>query len=156
MRAGIVADPKEYRFCGYGAAAGGDKHALAGLQPVLKMTSRGDADIASYRKFIFRQGLDHLTGASRSKAFQELARKVLKKEGRLSSAELLFCRVRHFSDGMAIGSRNFVEDLFTNNRHLFGAKRKTGARSIRNADSGGLFCLRDLRLNPISPPACVT
>jgi len=157
VRAGIVTDPKQYRFCGYGAAACGDKHALTGLQPVLEMASRGvEAEIPAYRKFIFRQGMDHASGGSRSEAFQELARKVLKKDGKLNASELLFCRVRYFSDGLAIGSRNFVEDLFKRNRHLFSDKRKTGARPLRNADSGGLHCMRDLRLNPISPPACVT
>jgi len=155
VRAGIVTDPAKYRFCGYGAAMGGDKHALAGLLPVLEMTRRDGAEISSYRRFIFRQGFDHLTGGSRSEAFQKLARKVLKKEGRLSSPELLFCRVRYFSDGLAIGSRNFIEDLFQKNRNLFGEKRKTGAIPFRNADSGGLCCMRDLRLNPISPPGVV-
>jgi hypothetical protein len=148
---------------------GGDKHALSELLPVLEMTGRDGAEISSYRSSIFRQGFDHMTGGSRSEVFQKPARKVLKKDppspgnrglrracGRLSSPELLFCRVRYFSDGLAIGSRNFIEDLFKENRHLFGEKRKTGARPFRNADSGGLCCMRDLRLNPISPPACAT
>ena len=157
VRAGIVTDPAKYRFCGYGAAMGGDKHALAGLQPVIEMTSRDPTpEIATYRRYIFRQGFDHATGGSSSEAFQALAQKVLSKEGKLTPSELLFCRVRYFSDGLAIGSRNFIEDLFRKNRRLFGAKRKTGARGFRNADSGGLCCMRDLRSSPISPPAFVT
>jgi len=157
VRAGIVSDPAKYRFCGYGAAMGGDRQALAGLQPVIETTSRKETpDIAAYRSYIFRQGFDHATGGSSGEAFQVLARKVLAKEGKLTPSELLFCRVRYFSDGVAIGSRNFIEDLFTRNRQLFSSRRQSGARSLRNADAGGLYCMRDLRLNPISPPGCVT
>jgi len=156
VRAGIVADPGHYRFCGYGAAMGGDKHARAGLQPLLEMvTKSGKPRLAAYRAYIFRQGFDHAVKGSRSEAFRRLAEKVLKKEGKISSAELLFCKVRYFSDGVAIGSRNFIEDLFRNNRDLFSKRRTTGARSIKNVDSEGLYCMRDLRREPISPPGCV-
>ena len=156
VRAGIVTDPGAYRFCGYGAAMGGDKHALAALGPVLDMLTQGDgAELSAYRTYIFRQGFDHAVSGSRSDAFSKLAHKVLKREGKINSAELIFCKVRYFSDGLAIGSRNFIEDLFQKNRNLFSEKRKSGARTIKNADSGGLCCMRDLRLTPISPSGCV-
>jgi len=62
---------------------------------------------------------------------------------------LLHCRVRYFSDGMVIGSKNFVDDVFQKRRHLFGAKRKTGARSMMGGDWGGLCSMRDLRCQPV-------
>ena len=63
VRAGIVTDPGKYRFCGYGAAMGGDKHALAALGPVLDMVTQGEgAKISAYRAYIFRQGFDHAEG----------------------------------------------------------------------------------------------
>lgn len=157
VRAGVVTDPAAYRFCGYGAAAGGDQLAVSGLSPVLAMITKGaGATLAAYRGYIFRQGFDHSTEGSRSEAFRRIAKKVVEKEGRLNPAELVFCRVRYFSDGLAIGSRNFIEDLFVRNRHLFSEKRKNGARTLRNADSDGLYCMRDLRRDPISPPACAS
>ena len=91
---------------------GGDKHALASLNPVLDMVTQGDgAELSAYRAYIFRQGFDHAVSGSRSKAFRKLAHKVLKKEGEIASAELIFCKVRYFSDG--IGSRDFIEDLLS-------------------------------------------
>ena len=46
----------------------------------------------------------------------------------MSRGELLRCRVRYFSDGVVLGSREFVESVFTVHRDQFGVKRKTGAR----------------------------
>jgi hypothetical protein len=57
--------------------------------------------------------------------------------------------VRWFSDGVAIGSKGFVEGVFTTCRQHFGAKRKDGARKVREDAAGGLHALRDLRLRPV-------
>ena len=79
---------------------------------------------------------------------QEAVRKVKEGGGKLSRAELLRCRVRYFSDGVAIGSRGFIEELFQAQRACFGAKRKDGARPIREAETG-LFSLRALRVQAV-------
>jgi hypothetical protein len=68
--------------------------------------------------------------------------------GKLTRAQLLRCRVRYFSDGVAIGSRGFIEEVFGLRRHCFGAKRKDGARPIREAQTG-LFSLRALRVQAV-------
>jgi hypothetical protein len=36
-------------------------------------------------------------------------------------------------------------------RDLFGLKRRSGPRKLRNAATPGLFTMRDLRLTPIAP-----
>jgi hypothetical protein len=38
VRAGLVADPKDYRYSGYGEAMGGGKAARAGLRRLLRVT----------------------------------------------------------------------------------------------------------------------
>jgi hypothetical protein len=85
-----------------------------------------------------------VTPRSRTGFSKERVEAVLRSGGKLSRAELLRCRVRWFSDGVAIGSKGFVEGVFTTCRQHFGAKRKDGARKVRE-DAGDLHALRELR-----------
>jgi hypothetical protein len=75
---------------------------------------------------------------------------VLKSGGKLSRADLLRCRVRWFSDGVAIGSKGFVEGVFKGCRDHFGPKRKSGARRVREDAAGSLHALRELNVSPVS------
>ena len=63
-------------------------------------------------------------------------------------AKMLRCRVRYFTDGAVIGSKEFVNEAFKNARERFSAKRKDGARKMRGvaAAARGLFTARDLRV----------
>ena len=66
----------------------------------------------------------------------------------LGMAKMLGCRVRYFTDGAVIGSKEFVNEAFANARERFGAKRKDGARKMRGsgaAAAGLLWSVRDLR-----------
>jgi hypothetical protein len=60
--------------------------------------------------------------------------------------------VRYFTDGAVIGSKEFVDSLFTQCRDRFGPKRKSGARKMRGKSAGAsgaadlLWSARDLRL----------
>lgn len=74
----------------------------------------------------------------------EEARQVLKEKGRLSSVEMVRLRVRYFSDGLVLGSKEFVESVFTENRDKFGPKRRDGARKVSESESP-LYSLRRLR-----------
>jgi hypothetical protein len=58
--------------------------------------------------------------------------------------------VRWFSDGVAIGSKGFVEGIFTRCREHFGPKRKNGARKIREDEAGSLHALRELRMQAVT------
>jgi len=75
-------------------------------------------------------------------------REVLSKRGRMSVGELIRHRVRYFSDGAVIGSREFVEAVFEANRERFGPKRQTGARRIGES-AEPFFSLRQLRRRPV-------
>jgi hypothetical protein len=74
---------------------------------------------------------------------------VVDEGGRLSKQELLQCRVRYLSDGVVLGTRSFVEEVFAKNRNQFGLKRKTGARAMKYGDWGGLCTMRDPRMQVI-------
>lgn len=65
-------------------------------------------------------------------------------------AEMMRHRIRYFTDGAIIGSKNFVNEAFTKARERFGQKRKDGARRMRgNATAAAetLWSVRDLRMN---------
>jgi hypothetical protein len=72
--------------------------------------------------------------------------RVLRKKGRLPLTAYLRCRVRYFCDGVVVGSKGFVEDVFRTYRTRFGMKRKDGARRMRGLANADLYALRDLRL----------
>jgi putative transposase len=72
-----------------------------------------------------------------------------KRMGELPFGRMLRCRVRYFTDGAIIGSREFVNAAFTSARERFGPRRKDGARSMRGSGSGAkgmLWTARDLRV----------
>jgi hypothetical protein len=105
VRAGLVHDPLDYRFCGYAEAVAGSVAARAGLMQVTQCHDWNEAQ-ASYRQWLFgtgsqpRQTRHHLTS-------QQLER-VVRERGCLSLPQLLGCRVRYFSDGAILGSEAFV------------------------------------------------
>jgi putative transposase len=66
----------------------------------------------------------------------------------LGMAKMLQCRIRYFSDGAVIGSKEFVNEAFASARERFGQKRKDGARKLKGDASPAnhtLWSLRDLR-----------
>jgi putative transposase len=153
VRAGIVTDPQDYRYSGYGEAMGGGKSAREGLRRLFEITgghrvSWGRAR-AAYRQQLYVQGQQRGQNPQgqpiRPGFTPEQVKEVLAGGGRLPLRELLRCRVRYFSDGVALGTTAFVEDIFRRYRGHFGARRKCGARLMRYADWGELRTLRDLR-----------
>ena len=54
------------------------------------------------------------------------------------------------TDGVVLGSKGFVNEVFALHRTKFGAKRKDGARPIRALAMCGLSALRDLRVRALS------
>jgi len=72
-----------------------------------------------------------------------------RKMGEISFGRMLRCRVRYFTDGAVLGSREFVNAAFESAREQFGPRRKDGARSMRGSGSGAkgmLWTARDLKV----------
>ena len=158
VRAGIVKDPAEYRWSGYGEACGGSASARQGilaLQSFGKPAQKEDGAeaLATYRTSLYTHGGERRDEAGRLQRVgfsSEEARTVIERGGRMPLPDLLRCRVRYFRDGLAFGSRAFVESVFERNRAHFGAKRKTGARRMRFCLAEGVCTARDLRVAPVS------
>jgi len=109
VRAGIVQDPKDYRFCGYAEAVAGLGDAVRGLTFVtsgLYDVSATEA-LKAYRLMLFGKGSAPTAGTSQIDRAQAV--RVLEKEqGHLPTATLLRCRIRYFSEGAVLGSHEFV------------------------------------------------
>lgn len=148
LRAGLVDDPLEYRWCGYAEAAAGNEKARRGLRRATGTDERSawNRVQADYRTFMFGQEKAlHCVDGSK-------IREVLARGGKLSLPELLRCRIRYFTDGKALGRAGFVEALFERFRRCFSDGRRNGARRLRCGDFGDLHVLRDLRKDNVTPP----
>ena len=148
VRAGLVEDPKEYRHCGYAAAVcGGNGRVRRGLMGFLEGKTWAEA-AAQYRTGLLLRSAE--SGHSRKRALdRETIRRLLKEGGRLSPAEVLRLRIRHLTDGVVLGSREFVDGVFERYRGRFGPRRRSGARPIRAVPLPGLMALRDLRVDTV-------
>jgi len=153
LRAGLCADPRDYRWCGYAEAVAGVRKARAGLDRVYGVSGVAmtwSVLAQEYRMYLFGKGEGE--GRERLEFSSERVRRVIEENGRLSLPDLLRCRVRYFSDGLALGSREFVNTVFSQYRENFGPKRREGARQMRYGDWSGLYTARALRLEPVRPP----
>ena len=154
VRAKMVDDPKDYRWCSYAEAVAGMERSREGLQRVMfeeerTVTSeeRAAGMLLKWRQAAYRYREILYIDVNRNDPN-------LKPEDtpQLTEAEALRCRVRHYADGVAIGTRRFLNTTFQMARNWFSPKRKTGARKIRNIDTP-LHALRDLQRDPIRPPS---
>ena len=147
VRAGLVSDPKDYRFCGYSRALAGNPTLRQGLMSFLSSRS-WNAAAAEYRMNLFATA--GVAGHSEKHTLTRQAiRAELDRGGRLSLPEILRLRIRHLSAGVAIGSRDFVDQVFLHHRSHFSPRRSNGARPIRGVPLPHLKTLRDLRVNAV-------
>jgi len=149
VRAGLVDDPKDYRWCGYAEAVASDNSARKGLAAVLGIGV--DGVLEEYRKLLFRQGEEREgtdeQGRPLRRGFdRETMLKVLAEGGTLPRSEYLKLRIRYLVDGAVLGSRGYVNSVFERHRDRFGPRRTTGARPVRGLSGLALSCLRDLRV----------
>lgn len=147
IRAGLVSDPKDYRWCGYAEAVAGDREARAGLEG-FHQSKRWKSVSSEYRKLLFvKSGV--AGRPDKEVPDREAIRRVVEGGGDLALAEVLRLRIRYFSEGVALGSREFVNGVFAAFRDRFGAQRRSGARDLRGVRSlAAIKTLRNLRAAP--------
>ena len=171
VRAGIIEDPADYRWSGYAEAMAGKAEAMEGIACIIGATPErvhgqkfGEAapvETAKLRKRRQLRALIHyrqmlgVAGRPRVNEAGETVRSGvsarvqlrLEREGGVRREQLMK-RVRHFTDGVILGSREFINGWFEQNRAWFGGKsqeqRKTGARRISKVWNH-LYNLRELR-----------
>jgi len=177
VRAGLAADPADYRWSSYGEAVGAGARSVAGkaargglVRALLCSDGVKDeperwSEVSGRYRLLLRQAMErngrsvavrqgNEIGAAAGPAvagFGSSSDAADAKAGfaaEMGFAGMLMCRVRYFTSGAVIGSRETVEMCFEQARYRFGPKRKTGARRMRGAaaDAAGvIWAARDLR-----------
>jgi putative transposase len=170
VRAGMVADPAEYRWSSYGEAVGGGpkgngKKAREGLVRACMCDSGVGFEAEQWQEVsrIYRRAMGLALGRKCGKTVVEkcmIRRQMNSKEALeaeddgtvlpdLTLAAMLRCRVRYFTDGAVIGSKEFVNKAFEAARERFTLRRRDGARRMKGsgkAAAGVLWSVRDLRV----------
>jgi len=154
VRAGMVEDPKDYRWCGYAEAVAGSRHARRGLCMVMEKPQdswgeTSDGSGAWYRCWLMLDGaqvenedeMETNQAKIRKGIPKEKAEKSLEAKGKLSAGECLLSRLKYMSEGAAIGSKSFIETLFAKHREEFGEHRKSGSKPL-GGNLVGLYSLQ--------------
>jgi REP element-mobilizing transposase RayT len=152
VRAGLCADPKDYRYCGYGEAVGkGCPLAREGIRTILGQpeTASWKEVSCEYRKYLFVRG--SLSTEANHPAFDlGTAQAVVDQQnGELSLPERLRCRIRYFTDGVILGSQAFVESHFSNLKEKLSYRRQHAGKPLTVLGrSDRLWVFREPRVQP--------
>jgi REP element-mobilizing transposase RayT len=169
VRAGMVSDPADYRWSSYGEAVGGGargngKKAREGLVRACMSHKGAGFEAEKWKEVsrIYRRAMGMALGRKSGRAEVGVSGHATKNEEEmlaskdnetvlpdLGMAAMLMKRVRYFTDGAVIGSKEFVNEAFAGARERFSERRKDGARRMRGsgkAAAGTLWSMRDLRV----------
>jgi putative transposase len=145
VRAGLVEDPKDYRFCGYAEAVAGVVEAKRGLIKI--WTDHGakriDSALRAHRSLIFgkRASEPGLSEMTRKRALEILDQ----EDGELPKSVMLRCRVRYFTDGAILGSAEFVRGFTGAWQVERGRKHPPKVNVVRGKNWGDLAVIQGLR-----------
>jgi putative transposase len=164
VRAGLVKDPKEYRWSGYGEACAGETRAMEGLRwmasqadpapvmPVGEATDSGAEPLDWYREQLFSRGAETRDAegrVTRTGFSEQEIQSVRTTRGRLPMHEYIRLRIRYFTDGAILGTEAFVESVFQARRTWFSPKRRTGSRRLQGLETKSpLRVARALAIKP--------
>jgi putative transposase len=172
VRAGMVRDPADYRWNSYGEVVGvgkkgNGKKAREGLVRAYLCDPGVGFDAEQWQVVccLYRRLMGLSLGKKPGRAEIPQSTKRLRQTTKntaemlesednetvlkdLKMAKMLRCQIRFFTDGVVIGSKEFVNEAFASARDRFGPKRKYGARKMKSegtAAKGALWSVRDLR-----------
>jgi hypothetical protein len=165
VRAGLV----QYRWCSYAEALAGGRKALLALYTITsehraheryqsggsQRVPSAEKVLAGYRVWLFGQGEEVRDGHGsdsqvlRKGVKREVVEQVRTEEGKLTLAETLRHRVTYFTQGVAVGSRAFVDEFFAVRREQFDPRRKRGARPMKGGSFAGMFAFRAPRVGVV-------
>ncbi|TVP77862.1 MAG: transposase [Puniceicoccaceae bacterium] len=173
VRAGLVEDPKDYRWCGYAEAVAGNEKAQRGLEVIwadyarsgirdagsgIRDTGSGrrgsdrlmqaaslKSALSAHRSLIFGKGASPWTHKGKL-IDRKAAEKVLNaQKGELPLPVVLRCRVRYFTDGVVLGSAEFVRSYAAQWQAGRGREPVVAGTAARGAAWGDLAVVNKMR-----------
>lgn len=146
VRAGLVQDPGDYRFCGYAEWLAGLESACEGFQGLYK-SGPSENLLPRYRQVLFGKGaLPKASDGSGWVLDPERVRQVMEAGGSVSLAERLLYRTRYFRDGCVLGSKAFVSETIPLLLKTGVSRRKSRrCHKIPDCGSADLHTFRQLR-----------
>ncbi|NJL19208.1 MAG: transposase [Bdellovibrionaceae bacterium] len=150
VRAGLVDDPADYRWCGFAEAMAGVSEAREGLASAVFAQEYG---LDSWRKVIVRyrallgaEGSTLRPGQERKVRMDRAAAVQMMESGQqLPLSDALRCRVRYFTDGALLGSKEFISGWLSAHKDRLRPRLSTHSKPLRGADWGDLVVYRGLR-----------
>lgn len=148
VRAGLVDQPHDYRWCSYteavagnGKARQGIKKLMCALGPIGKF--KWDEASRLYRSYFIWKGA---TQTGNRKGFtEEDGNQAIHQEPQLKPSEILRTKIRYFTDGVAIGSKEYLEEFLEKRRDKIGNHRKKAGYKMKAEQCEGLHAYRDVR-----------
>ena len=155
VRAQIVDDPANYHFSSFGRASGGLRAARSGYESIFCQEKGWEQLLPSYNLILYGKGATAKGTADKDfgRIDPEKAARVLAAGGQVSIAEALRMRIRYFSAGTALGSKDFLDALSAKWNGQFGTKHTRNAHRMCGAAWGELRSFRDLKREPVTPPS---
>lgn len=153
VRAGLIGDPKDYRWSGYGEAVAGKKLArerLARLHGrVRSWQGSGQSSLTwkeisvAYRVYLFGQGRESLGhGISGKGAKRGIRSEIVDQEsGVVPLHQQLRKKIDHFTMGVVLGSSGFVKSVFESHMQSLHRKRAPSLEPIAGSALGDIATL---------------
>ena len=146
VRAGLVEDPKDYRFCSYAEAVAGEAIAKRGLSHIWANHAKTPSiALQAHRMLIFGKGASPWTHKGCLIARKKAVKILQKEQEELSKTIMLRCRVRYFTEGAILGSTEFVRGFAGAWQKERGRKHPPKVNEMRGTSWGDLAVIQGLR-----------
>jgi putative transposase len=150
VRARLVDDPAEYRWCGYAEAMAGVSEAREGLSSAVFAREHGLDSwrkvIARYRSLLGAEGSTLRPGQEHKvRMDRQTAVRMMETGKELPLSDALRCRIRYFTDGAVLGSKDFIKSWFRQSRPRLHPRASPNAKVLSGPHWQGLSVYRNLK-----------
>jgi len=141
VRAGVTERPESYRYCSLGYhLRTGNRDGFLSLS-LSELDSPSESPLTLYRRFVYGSGRIR-SGVDRRGIPEEMIQQEESRGYRLSVKDRLRFKSRYFTEGVVLGSREFVRSVFMRLRPALGLRKDRCPCAV---DGLSLYSFRRLR-----------